>query len=156
MYEEEKKKNMQCFYTISEMTPNKVHHSGCMIFFFHFKSLNHMTQHPIVHYVIAVWARIACWLECWTRDRKVVSLNPGRSGGRIFFSRVNFLCWLLFGALSNPMLPQRHIKDPSWWAQLSQFFCLFCFFAMGSNAVGLLALKCAGWGCYLVFRFLAC
>ena len=27
-----------------------------------------------------------------TRDRKVASPNPGRSGGRIFFSRVNFVC----------------------------------------------------------------
>ena len=29
-------------------------------------------------------------------DWKVVGLNPCRSGGIIFFSRVNFLCWLLF------------------------------------------------------------
>ena len=27
-----------------------------------------------------------------TRDRKVASSNPGKSGGRIFFSRVNFVC----------------------------------------------------------------
>ena len=27
-----------------------------------------------------------------TRDRKVVSSNPGRNGGRIFFSRVPFVC----------------------------------------------------------------
>ena len=25
-------------------------------------------------------------------DQKVVSFNPGRCGGRIFFSRINFLC----------------------------------------------------------------
>ena len=37
-------------------------------------------------------AAIACWLECRTRDRKVASSNPGRSGERIFFSRVNFVC----------------------------------------------------------------
>ena len=35
-------------------------------------------------------------LERRTLDRKVAGLNPGRSGGRIFFCRVNFLCWLLF------------------------------------------------------------
>ena len=29
--------------------------------------------------------------ECRTRDRKVASSNPGRSGGRIFCSRVNFV-----------------------------------------------------------------
>ena len=37
---------------------------------------------------------------------------PGRSGGRIFFSRVNFVCRLLFGALSTHVLPQWHVKDP--------------------------------------------
>ena len=34
----------------------------------------------------------AQWLERRTRDQKVVGSNPCRSGGRIFFSRVNFLC----------------------------------------------------------------
>ena len=37
-------------------------------------------------------AVVACWLERRTRDRKVASSNPGRSGGRVFFSRVNFVC----------------------------------------------------------------
>ena len=31
-----------------------------------------------------------------TRDRKVAGSNPCWSGGIIFFSGVNFLCWLLF------------------------------------------------------------
>ena len=35
---------------------------------------------------------IAQWLECQIRDLKVPGSSPGRSGGRIFFSRVNFLC----------------------------------------------------------------
>ena len=35
---------------------------------------------------------IAPWLDRWTHGRMVVGLTPGRSGGRIFFSRVNFLC----------------------------------------------------------------
>ena len=39
---------------------------------------------------------IAQWLERRTRDRKVPGLSPGRSGGIIFFFRVNFLCWRLF------------------------------------------------------------
>ena len=56
-------------------------------------------------------AGIACWLEHQTHDRKVVSLNPSRSGGRIFFSRVNFVCWLLLGVRSTPLLPQWHVKD---------------------------------------------
>ena len=36
------------------------------------------------------------WLERRTRDRKFAGSSPGRSGGRIFFSGVNFLCRLLF------------------------------------------------------------
>ena len=41
-------------------------------------------------------AGIAHWFERWTRDRKVAGSNPCWSGGRIYFSRVDFLCWLLF------------------------------------------------------------
>ena len=41
-------------------------------------------------------AGIAQWLEHRTRDRKVAGSNPCWNGGRIFFSRVDFLCWLLF------------------------------------------------------------
>ena len=41
-------------------------------------------------------AGIAQWLEHRTRDWKVAGSNPCRNGGRIFFSRVDFLCWLLF------------------------------------------------------------
>ena len=44
------------------------------------------------HYITG----IAQWLERRVRDWKVAGSNPCRSGGRIFFSRVNFLCWLLF------------------------------------------------------------
>ena len=57
-------------------------------------------------------AGIACWLEHWILDRKVVSSNPGRSGWRIFFSRVNFVCRLLFGVCSIPVLPQWHVILP--------------------------------------------
>ena len=67
------------------------------------------------HFLNAVWvidSLYSCWLERQTRDRKVTSSNPSRSGGRIFFSRVNFVCWLLFSVRSTPVLPQWHIKDP--------------------------------------------
>ena len=37
-------------------------------------------------------AGIAQWLERRTRDQKVAGSNPCWSGGRIFFSTVNFLC----------------------------------------------------------------
>ena len=30
----------------------------------------------------------------------------------MFFSRVNFVCWLLFGVRSKPVLSQWHVKDP--------------------------------------------
>ena len=54
-----------------------------------------------------------------TRVRKVAGSNPGWSGGRIFFSRVNFVCRLLFGVRSTPVLPQLHIKDPGHSAKSS-------------------------------------
>ena len=43
------------------------------------------------------------------RDRRVASSNPG---GRIFFSRVNCVCSLLFGVHSIRVLPQWHVNDP--------------------------------------------
>ena len=56
-------------------------------------SSKHLKQschpHPQTHR-----AGIAQWLERRTRDWKVPGSNPCRSGGRIFFSRVDFLCWL--------------------------------------------------------------
>ena len=47
-----------------------------------------------------------------TRDRIVASSSPGRKGGRIFFSIVNFVCLLSFRFRPTPMLPQWHVKDP--------------------------------------------
>ena len=41
-------------------------------------------------------AGIAQWLERRIRHWKVASSNPRRNGGRILFSGVDFLCWLLF------------------------------------------------------------
>ena len=39
---------------------------------------------------------IAQWLQCQIHDRTVLGSSYCRSSGRIFFSRVNFLCRLLF------------------------------------------------------------
>ena len=47
-------------------------------------------------------AGIAQWLERRTHDWKVAGSNPCWSSGRIFFSRVDFLCWLLFRYLFHP------------------------------------------------------
>ena len=47
-------------------------------------------------------AGIARWLERRTRDRKAASSNPGRSGGRIFFYRVNLVCLTLIRCPFHP------------------------------------------------------
>ena len=41
-----------------------------------------------------------------------MSLNPGKFGGRIFFSRVDFVCRHLFSVCSTSVLLQWHVKDP--------------------------------------------
>ena len=38
--------------------------------------------------------------------------NPGSSGGRIFFFRVNFVCLLLFRVHSTSVLPRWYVEDP--------------------------------------------
>ena len=47
-----------------------------------------------------------------TRDPKVASSNPGRSGWKIFLFIVKFVCGLLFGVRFSPVLPQWHVKHP--------------------------------------------
>ena len=60
----------------------------------------------IFHLFVRIAIRDSLLIDCRTRDRKVASLNPGRSGGRIFFSRVSCLCSFLFGARSTPVYLQ--------------------------------------------------
>ena len=55
---------------------------------------------------------IAQWLERWSRDRKVAGSNPCWSGRRIFFSRVNFLCWFLFRYPFQPCVTAVARKRP--------------------------------------------
>ena len=57
-------------------------------------------------------AGVAQWLERRTRDRKVAGSNPCWGGGRIFFSRVNFLCWLLFRYPFHPRVTAVARKRP--------------------------------------------
>ena len=57
-------------------------------------------------------AWIAQWLEQQTHDQKVAGLNPCWSSRRIFFSRVNFLCWLLFWYLFHPRVTAVAHKRP--------------------------------------------
>ena len=63
-------------------------------------------------------------LTGWLSDRSTdfcgqnfASSSPSRSGGRIFFSWLNFLCWLLFGVCSKPMFLQWHMKEPDHFAK---------------------------------------
>ena len=50
----------------------------------------------ISKWTLSLGVGIAQWLERRTHDWKVVGSNPCRRGGRIFFSRVHFLCWIWF------------------------------------------------------------
>ena len=51
-------------------------------------------------------------VEQWTGDWKILGSSSSTSGRRNVFSRVNFLCWLLFLYPFHPMLLQQHITDP--------------------------------------------
>ena len=79
----------------------------------------HAAAHCECHSDHYLGAGIAQWLECLTHDRKVAGSNPCRSGGRIFYSRVNFLCWLLFQYPFHPHLTAVARKRP-------QSFCQKC------------------------------
>ena len=68
-------------------------------------------------------AGIAQWLERRISDCKVAGSSPGRSGGRIFFSRVNFLCWLSF---RYPFQPHAAVAR-----KRSRSFCLKCRWQLG-------------------------
>ena len=62
-------------------------------------------------------AGITQWLERRTRDRKVAGSNPCRRGGRILFSRVNFLCWLLLWYPFHPHVTAVARKRPRSFRQ---------------------------------------
>jgi len=64
-------------------------------------------------------AGIAQWLEHRTRDWKVAGSNPCWNGGRIFFSRVDFMCWLLFRYPFHPRVTTVARKS-------SRSFCQKC------------------------------
>ena len=57
-------------------------------------------------------AGIAQWLERRTHDWKVAGSNPCWNSGRIFFSRVDFLCWLLFRYPFHPCVTTVARKNP--------------------------------------------
>ena len=69
--------------------------------------------------LLTTGAGIAQWLERRTRDWKVAGSNPCWNGGRIFFSRVDFLCWLLFRYPFHPRVTTVACKR-------SRSFCQKC------------------------------
>ena len=82
----------------------------------------HSTVDRFSFHLLTMGTGIAQWLEHRTRDRKFAGSNPCRSGGRIFFSRVDFLCWLLFrypfhrsGTYKIPVIPPKvRVAGYSW------------------------------------------
>ena len=78
---------------------------------FHFTMLT-------VRTVLTDHCRDSLLVERRAHVRKAASSNPGSSGGIIFFSRVNFMCWLLFDVRSTPVLPQWHVKHPGHSAKV--------------------------------------
>ena len=57
-------------------------------------------------------SRDSLLVECQIRGQKVASSSPSKSSGKVFFSRVHLLCWLLLRVGYSPVLLQLHIKDP--------------------------------------------
>ena len=78
------------------------------IFLLHYLTWQISTK--IFFFLFSKRAWITCFQERQTHDWKVSSLNPSRGSGRIFFSRVISVCWLLFSVHSTLLLPQWHIK----------------------------------------------
>ena len=73
---------------------------------------------------------IAQWLERRTRDWKVAGSNPCWNGGRIFFSRVDFLCWLLFRYPFHPRVTTVARKK-------SRSFCQKCRWHVTAKHAGI-------------------
>ena len=57
-------------------------------------------------------SRDSLFIERRTRDRKVVSSNPGRNGGKSFLLQISLSVLTLILCPFHPVLPQWHVKDP--------------------------------------------
>ena len=88
-------------------------------------------------------ARTVQWLERRTRDWKVAGSNPCRSDGRIFFSRVDFLCWLLFLYSFHPRVTAVARKS-------SRSFCQKCRWQVTAKHLTYAALHEVTW-CMVVW-----
>ena len=94
-----------------------VRHSAGSLAIFDSTNQSWGTAQTVILYVLCgSWDSFL--VEHLARDWKIASSNPGRVCGRIFFPRLKYLCWLLFGVHSTPVLLQRHVKATS--------FCQMC------------------------------
>ena len=94
-------------------------------------------------------AGIAQWLERRTRDWKVAGSNPCRSGGRSFFSRVNFLYWLLFrypfhpGVTAVARKRSRSFCPKCWWQVTAKHaYTYVCGFPRSDMVHGCMVVWC--------------
>ena len=76
---------------------------------------NHVPRHATLY--TKRGALVCQWLARRTRDWNVAGSNPCRCGGRILFSRVNFLCWLLFWYPFHPRVTAVARKRPRSFCQ---------------------------------------
>ena len=91
-------------------------------------------------------ARIVQWLERRTRDPDSWPKGRGfefcRSGGRFYFSRVNFLCWLLFQYPFHPCVTavahkrSRPCCQKCSWQVWAKYACTVCGFAWSNMVHG--------------------
>ena len=59
-----------------------------------------------------VGSRDSLLVERWTRDRKVASSNPGRSGGKNFSPKLTLCADSYSVSVPPPVFPQWHVNDP--------------------------------------------
>ena len=61
--------------------------------------------------------RLACWHSAGLMSKRLWVRIMAEVEGIFFLSIVNFVCWLLFGVHSTPVILQWQVKDPSYSAK---------------------------------------
>ena len=107
------------FLFCSVKTLHTIFSHGLWLFFFHLCFSDFMISLSFIitnQTILLLWEQMTVFklIKTADSDQKAVGLSPCR---RIFFSRVNFLCWLLFQYPFPPVLPQQHVKDPGHFAK---------------------------------------
>ena len=109
-------------YSMVQKTITELIHPLSIIVVSLFLSLSFL----FVSFFVPFLVGITQWFECQTHDWKVASSNPCRSSRRIFFSRVDFLCWLLFWYPVHPRVTAVARKR-------SRSFCQKCMWQVTAN-----------------------